>query len=71
MKILVKGYWIENSDIVIRYCFYPWLLYLACTIVLFAKILGPKELDLDHMHEVENHSLKYILSALNVILIAY
>ena len=46
-------------------------MYLACTTLLFGIILGPDELDLDHSQKEESHSLKYIYSLLNVILIAY
>ena len=67
MKVLVQGYWTQNSNIVIYACLVPWLLYLVCTMLLFARILAPEDA-IDHS---ENSAMKYILSVLNIILIGY
>ena len=66
MKVLVQAYWPNNSKIVIYSCFVPWLLYLVCTMFLFARILGPEE-NIDDSSSIT----KYVLSILNIILIGF
>ena len=45
-------------------------MYLICTIFLFENILGEDEVD-DSDDHAKNNNLKYILSFLDLILIAY
>ena len=66
MKVLVQGYWPQNSSIVIKVCFIPWMMYLVCTMFLFERILGPEE-EMDH----SNNTIKYVLSVLNIVLIGH
>ena len=27
MKVLVDANWVENQNIILKYCFYPWMIY--------------------------------------------
>ena len=65
LKVLVQGYWEQNSKIIIRGCFIPWLAYLTCTMSLFAVILKPEEPEEDEV----NHAVKYGLSFITLLMI--
>ena len=67
MKNLVEGYWEQNSQIIKKYCFMPWLLYFFVTNILFVYILQPEPEEDDS----QGNLLKYILSITALILFPY
>ena len=67
MKNLVEGYWEQNSQIIKKYCFMPWLLYLVVTNILFAYILQTEPQENDSQGNLK----KYSVSISGLILFSY
>jgi len=71
MKGLVSQYWQDNQLILKWCCFFPWLLYLFTTNILFAIIFKSQDMrkeGTDDYDAVELYS-KYVLSALTLFLL--